>query len=104
MKTEKEIPQLAADLKAEFGGQQANDKLDSQLIRQRHVVDAQADPKRLVKPVGSGYGHLVTKQNYAVISSRPFVAFNSPKDTLDEHAEMLEGAVQGWGKLSGANL
>src|SRR3989304_3498935 len=104
MITAKEITQLAADLKAEFGGQQANDKLDSQLIRQRHVVDAQADPKRLVKPVGSGYGHLVTKQNYAVLSSRPFVAFHSPRGTLDEHAEMLEGATQGMWKLSGAVL
>ena len=91
-------------MKAEFGGQQANDNLDRQLIRQRHVVDAQADRKRLVKPVGSGYGHLVTKQNYAVLSSRPFVAFNSPRDTLDEHAEMLEGATQGMWKLSGAVL
>ncbi len=104
MISEKEIEELSTQLEKDFGGQKNNDLLDIGIINQKHVVDAQADARRQVKAVGTGYGKLVTSQNRSFLSSRPFVAFNAPRDTLKAHAEMLEGANQGAWKLSGAFL
>ena len=100
----KEIEELADHLDKQFDQQTKNDKLDQAIIRQQHVIEAQKDPKRNVVAVGTGYGKLVRSQNFSFLSSRPFVAFNAPRDTLKEHAEMLEAANQGVWKLSGAYL
>ncbi|KKL67208.1 hypothetical protein LCGC14_2137290, partial [marine sediment metagenome] len=100
----KEIDQLADHLGKQFHQQAENDKLDHQIIRQQHVIEAQKDTKRNVVAVGTGYGKLVRSQNFSFLSSRPFVAFNAPRDTLKQHAEMLEAANQGMWKLSGAYL
>ncbi|KKK66880.1 hypothetical protein LCGC14_2959660, partial [marine sediment metagenome] len=100
----KEIEQLADHLDTQFSTQSKNDKLDQAIIRQQHVLEAQKDSKRNVVAVGTGYGKLVRSQNFSFLSSRPFVAFNAPRDTLKEHAEMLEAANQGVWKLSGAYL
>ena len=100
----KEIEELATHLGNQFNQQSVNDTLDHAIIRQQHVLDAQKDSKRNVVAVGTGYGKLVRSQNFSFLSSRPFVAFNAPRDTLKEHAEMLEAANQGMWKLSGAYL
>jgi hypothetical protein len=100
----KEIEELADHLDKQFDQQGKNDKLDQDIIRQQHVIEAQKDPKRNVVAVGTGYGKLVRSQNFSFLSSRPFVAFNAPRETLKEHAEMLEAANQGVWKLSGAYL
>ena len=100
----KEIEQLADHSEKEFTQQGKNDKLDQDIIRQQHVIEAQKDKSRNVVAVGTGYGKLVRSQNFSFLSSRPFVAFNAPRDTLKQHAEMLEAANQGMWKLSGAYL
>ncbi len=100
----KEIDQLAEHLNRQFQQQHLNDKLDHEIIRQQHVIEAQKDKSRNVVAVGTGYGKLVRSQNFSFLSSRPFIAFNAPRDTLKQHAEMLEAAVQGMWKLSGAYL
>ncbi len=100
----KEIEELAKHLGEQFGQQSKNDKLDHDIIRQQHVIEAQKDSERNVVAVGTGYGKLVKSQNFSFLSSRPFVAFNAPRDTLKQHAEFLEAANQGVWKLSGAYL
>ncbi|KKN34495.1 hypothetical protein LCGC14_0792900 [marine sediment metagenome] len=101
----KEIEELANYLGNEKFSQQAkNDKLDHDIIRQQHVLEAQKDAKINVVAVGTGYGKLVRSQNFSFLSSRPFIAFNAPRDTLKQHAEFLEAANQGMWKLSGAYL
>lgn len=100
----KEINDLATHLEKEFGGQKDNDQTDKDLIRQKHVIDAQQDPKRKVSPVGTGYGKLVTAQNRSYLSATPFTVYTAPKDTLKAHAEMLGAATQAMWKLSGAHL
>ncbi len=100
----KEIEELSTHLSNQFNQQAKNDKLDHAIIRQQHVIEAQKDFKRKVVAVGTGYGKLVRSQNFSFLSSRPFVAFNAPRDTLKQHAEMLEAANQGMWKLSGAYL
>ena len=101
----KEIEELANYLGNEkFSQQSKNDKLDHDIIRQKHVLEAQKDAKINVVAVGTGYGKLVRSQNFSFLSSRPFIAFNAPRDTLKQHAEFLEAANQGMWKLSGAYL
>ncbi len=101
---EKEIDELATHLENEFSNQRDNDTLDKGIIRQQHVIDAQKDKKLQVRPVGTGYGKLVSAQNRSYLSAAPFIAYTAPRDTLKEYAEELEGATQAiWG-LSGAWL
>jgi len=100
----KEIEQLSDYLSKQFTQQGRNDRLDHEIIRQQHVIEAQRDKSRNVVAVGTGYGKLVRSQNFSFLSSRPFIAFNAPRDTLKQHAEMLEAANQGMWKLSGAYL
>lgn len=104
MITEKEIDELATDLHKDFGQQRDNDKLDKDIVRQQHVIDAQKDKKRQVKPVGTGYGKLITAQNRSYLSAAPFIAYTAPRDTLKAFAEELEAATQQIWILSGAWL
>ncbi len=104
MLNEKEIDELAFQLHKDFGVQRDNDILDKDIIRQKHIIDAQKDKKLQVRPVGTGYGKLVSAQNRSYLSAAPFIAFTAPRDTLKADAEELEAAVQAiWG-LSGAWL
>lgn len=104
MLNEKEIDELAFQLHKDFGVQRDNDIRDKDIIRQQHVIDAQKDKKLQVRPVGTGYGKLVSAQNRSYLSAAPFIAFTAPRDTLKAYAEELEAAVQAiWG-LSGAWL
>ena len=101
---EKEIDELATHLENEFANQKKNDLTDKDIIRQQHIIDAQKDKKLQVRPVGTGYGKLVSAQNRSYVSAAPFIAYTAPRDTLKEYAEELEGATQAiWG-LSGAWL
>ncbi|KKL78678.1 hypothetical protein LCGC14_2022460, partial [marine sediment metagenome] len=72
--------------------------------RQQHVIDAQKDKKLQVRPVGTGYGKLVSAQNRSYLSAAPFIAYTAPRDTLKEFAEELEAATQAMWGLSGAWL
>ncbi len=104
MLNEKEIDELAFQLHKDFGVQRDNDIRDKDIIRQKHVIDAKADKKLQVRPVGTGYGKLVSAQNRSYLSAAPFIAFTAPRDTLKAYAEELEAAIQQiWG-LSGAWL
>lgn len=104
MITEKQIDELATHLVNEFNNQGKNDKLDKNIIQQQHVIDAQKDRKRQVKPVGTGYGKLITAQNRSYLSSAPFIAYTAPRDTLKAFAEELEASTQQIWILSGAWL
>ncbi|KKL88570.1 hypothetical protein LCGC14_1923390, partial [marine sediment metagenome] len=104
MLNEKEIDQLADHLEKEFGSQKKNDILDKDIIRQQHVIDAQKDKKLQVRPVGTGYGKLVSAQNRSYLSAAPFIAYTAPRDTLKAYAEELEAATQAMWGLSGAWL
>lgn len=101
---EKEIDELATHLEKEFGSQKANDTTDKDIIRQKHIIDAQKDTKLQVKAVGTGYGKLVSAQNRSYLSAAPFIAYTAPRDTLKEYAEELEGATQEMWNLTGAWL
>jgi hypothetical protein len=104
MLNEKEIDELARHLEKEFSNQRGNDILDKDIIRQKHIIDAQKDRKLQVRPVGTGYGKLVTAQNRSYLSAAPFIAFTAPRDTLKAYAEELEAATQVMWGLSGAWL
>ncbi|KKM95983.1 hypothetical protein LCGC14_1182810, partial [marine sediment metagenome] len=101
---EKEIDELATHLENEFANQKKNDLTDKDIIRQQHIIDAQKDKKLQVRPVGTGYGKLVSAQNRSYLSAAPFIAYTAPRDTLKEYAEELEGATQEMWHLSGAWL
>ena len=101
---EKEIDELATHLESEFSNQKKNDQTDKDIIRQQHIIDAQKDKKLQVRPVGTGYGKLVSAQNRSYLSAAPFIAYTAPRDTLKEYAEELEGATQSMWGLSGAWL
>ena len=101
---EKEIDELATHLAKEFSQQNDNDTIDKDIIRQKHVIDAQKDKKLQVRPVGTGYGKLVSAQNRSYLSAAPFIAYTAPRDTLKAFAEELEGATQEMWNLSGARL
>lgn len=104
MLTPREIDELAEHQKRQFSHQRDNDILDKEIIRQKHIIDAQKDKKLQVRPVGTGYGKLVSAQNRSYLSATPFNAFTAPRDTLKAYAEELEAAVQAiWG-LSGTWL
>ena len=104
MLTPREIDEFAEHQKRTFSEQRDNDILDKDIIRQKHIIDAQKDNKLQVRPVGTGYGKLVSAQNRSYLSAAPFTAFTAPRDTLKAYAEELEAAVQAiWG-LSGAWL
>ena len=100
----KEIDELATHLEGEFGNQSKNDTTDKDIIRQQHVIDAQKDKKLQVRPVGTGYGKLVSAQNRSYVSAAPFIAYTAPRDTLKWYAEQLEAATQAMWGLSGAWL
>ncbi len=104
MLSPKEIDELAFHLVKEFSRQRDNDILDKDIIRQKHIIDAQKDKKLQVRPVGTGYGKLVTAQNRSYVSAAPFIAYTAPRDTLKAYAEELEAATQEIWKLSGAWL
>jgi hypothetical protein len=101
---EKEIDELATFLESEFNDQKKNDQTDKDIIRQQHIIDAQKDPKRQVRPVGTGYGKLVSAQNRSYLSAAPFIAYTAPRDTLKEYAEELEGSTQEMWNSTGAWL
>ncbi len=101
---EKEIDELATHLENEFSDQKKNDQTDKDIIRQQHIIDAQKDKKLQVRPVGTGYGKLVSAQNRSYLSAAPFEAYTAPRDTLKEYAEELESAVQSMWGLTGAWL
>ena len=101
---EKEIDELATHLENEFGNQKKNDQTDKDIIRQQHIIDAQKDKKLQVRPVGTGYGKLVSAQNRSYLSAAPFIAYTAPRDTLKEYAEELEGSTQEMWNLTGAWL
>lgn len=104
MLTPREIDELAEHQKRQFSRQRDDDIRDKDIIRQKHVIDAQKDKKLQVRPVGTGYGKLVSAQNRSYLSAAPFIAFTAPRDTLKAYAEELEAAIQQiWG-LSGAWL
>ena len=63
----KEIDELATHLEGEFSNQKDNDKTDKDIIRQQHVIDAQKDKKLQVRPVGTGYGKVVSAQNQQAV-------------------------------------
>jgi hypothetical protein len=104
MLTPREIDELAEHQKTTFSNQRDNDILDKDIIRQKHIIDAQKDKKLQVRPVGTGYGKLVTAQNRSYLSAAPFIAYTAPRDTLKAYAEELEAATQEIWKLSGAWL
>ena len=104
MLTPKEINELATHQERVFSKQRDNDILDKDIIRQKHIIDAQADPKLQVRPVGTGYGKLVTAQNRSYLSAAPFIAYTAPRDTLKAYAEELEAATQEIWNLSGTWL
>ncbi len=104
MLTPKEIDELARHLGNEFSNQKDNDTTDKDIIRQKHIIDAQKDRKLQVRPVGTGYGKLVTAQNRSYLSAAPFIAYTAPRDTLKQYAEELEAATQEIWNLSGAWL
>ncbi|KKN00964.1 hypothetical protein LCGC14_1132490 [marine sediment metagenome] len=104
MLSEKEIDELATHLANEFSNQGSNDTTDKDIIRQQHVIDAQKDEKLQVRPVGTGYGKLVSAQNRSYLSAAPFIAYTAPRDTLKDFAEELEAATQAMWGLSGAWL
>ncbi|KKL12490.1 hypothetical protein LCGC14_2535250, partial [marine sediment metagenome] len=104
MLNEKEIDQLADHQKRTFSNQRDNDILDKDIIRQQHIIDAQKDKKLQVRPVGTGYGKLVSAQNRSYLSAAPFIAYTAPRDTLKAYAEELEAATQAMWGLSGAWL
>ncbi len=101
---EKEIDELATHLESEFSNQKKNDQTDKDIIRQQHIIDAQKDKKLQVRPVGTGYGKLVSAQNRSYLSAAPFIAYTAPRDTLKEYAEELEGVTQEMWNLTGAWL
>lgn len=101
---EKEIDELATQLEKDFNSQKTNDTTDKDIIRQKHVIDAQKDVKLQARAVGTGYGKLVSAQNRSYLSAAPFIAYTAPRDTLKAYAEELEGATQEMWKLSGAWL
>lgn len=99
----KEIVELYEELRTEnFSGQSDEDTKAQNIVTQKHIVEMNADPNFPAKAVGTGYGALVTKQNYAFLATLPFTRFNAPKETQKEHAEMLEQANEAMWKASGA--
>jgi hypothetical protein len=104
MLTPKEINELATHQEKTFSKQRDNDILDKDIIRQKHIIDAQKDKKLQVRPVGTGYGKLVTAQNRSYLSAAPFIAYTAPRDTLKAYAEELEAATQEIWNLSGTWL
>jgi len=104
MLTPKEINELATHQERTFSKQRDNDILDKDIIRQKHIIDAQKDKKLQVRPVGTGYGKLITAQNRSYLSAAPFIAYTAPRDTLKAYAEELEAATQEIWNLSGAWL
>ncbi|KKN75210.1 hypothetical protein LCGC14_0382090 [marine sediment metagenome] len=104
MLSAREIDELAEHQRRTFSHQRDDDIFDKDIIRQRHIIDAQKDKKLQVRPVGTGYGKLVTAQNRSYLSAAPFIAYTAPRDTLKAYAEELEAATQEIWKLSGAWL
>ena len=104
MLTPKEINELATHQERTFSNQKKEDTFDKDIIRQKHIIDAQKDKKLQVRPVGTGYGKLVTAQNRSYLSAAPFIAYTAPRDTLKAFAEELEAATQEIWNLSGTWL
>lgn len=101
----KEIVELYEELRTEdFRGQSDEDTKAQGIVTQKYLVEMQKDPNwpSGLKAVGTGYGALVTKQNYAFLATLPFTRFNALRETQKEHAEMLEQANEATWKASGA--
>jgi hypothetical protein len=99
-----DIVTLASDLEKEFQAHKSEDKAALGMVLQSHVVEMQKDNTTDIKAVGTGYGALVAKQNFAFLSSLPFVRFNAPDERLANRAEEMEKINIGMWKLSRAYL
>jgi len=96
-KTDKEIAELAEELKTQYGEQSTEDRRAKEAVLQMGLVDAQG---KAVTPVGAGHDPMVYKQKFSYLSAIPYLRVNPPKPEQADHAEMLENALEGLMLLS----